>query len=151
MASVLTAFERLLRTLAFFIQRVDLGRRKREHIGDEDSSHAIIVDHKVLLPYPVDLLRLMDFDVIDQLIEHSGAQGLGSGVFADGGYKHGHYVAVGVLDGVVTVDAVVSKFLLFRVSTLWGAYQYHGRLHVSFFTFREKSGRIAPKGGIFCV
>ena len=25
-ASVLTAFERLLRTLAFFIQRVDLGR-----------------------------------------------------------------------------------------------------------------------------
>jgi hypothetical protein len=26
MASVLTAFERLLRTLAFFIQRVDLGR-----------------------------------------------------------------------------------------------------------------------------
>jgi len=42
----------------------------------------------VLLPYPVDLLRLVDFDVIDQFIEHPGDQGLGSGVFADGGDKH---------------------------------------------------------------
>ena len=46
------------------------------------------MDHKVLLPYPVDLLRLMDFDVIDQLIEHPGGQNLGSCVFADGGDKH---------------------------------------------------------------
>ena len=42
----------------------------------------------MLLPYPVDLLRLVDFDVIDQFIEHPGGQGLGSGVFADGGDKH---------------------------------------------------------------
>lgn len=46
------------------------------------------MDHKMLLPYPVDLLRLIDFDVIDQLIEHPGGQNLGSCVFADGGDKH---------------------------------------------------------------
>ena len=103
MASVLTAFERLLRTLAFLYSELTwgvvdnyalsciyrhLGRRKWEHIGDEDGSHTVVMDHKVLLPYPVDLLRLMDFDVIDQLIEHPGGQNLGSGVFADGGDKH---------------------------------------------------------------
>ena len=43
------------------------------------------MDHQVLLPYPVDFLRLVDFDVIDQFIEHPGGQGLGSSVFADGG------------------------------------------------------------------
>ena len=42
----------------------------------------------MLLPYPVNLLRLMDFDVIDQLIEHPGGQNLGSCVFTDGGDKH---------------------------------------------------------------
>ena len=42
----------------------------------------------MLLPYPVDFLRLIDFDVIDQLIEHPGGQNLGSCVFADGGDKH---------------------------------------------------------------
>ena len=103
MASVLTAFERLLRTLAFLYSELTwgvvdnyalsciyrhLGRRKWEHIGDEDGSHTVVMDHKVLLPYPVDLLRLMDFDVIDQLIEHPGGQNLGSGVFADGGDRH---------------------------------------------------------------
>jgi hypothetical protein len=46
------------------------------------------MDHKMLLPYPVDLFRLMDFDVIDQLIEHPGGQNLGSCVFTDGGDKH---------------------------------------------------------------
>ena len=42
----------------------------------------------MLLPYPVDLFHLMDFDVIDQLIEHPGGQNLGSCVFTDGGDKH---------------------------------------------------------------
>ena len=65
-----------------------LGCRKWEHIGNEDGSHTVVMDHKVLLPYPIDLLHLMDFDVIDQLIEHPGGQNLGSCVFADGGDKH---------------------------------------------------------------
>ena len=46
------------------------------------------MDRKMLLPYPVDFLRLIDFDVIDQLIEHPGGQNLGSCVFTDGGDKH---------------------------------------------------------------
>lgn len=46
------------------------------------------MDHKMLLPYPVNLLRLMDFDVIDQLIEHPGGQTLGSCVFTDSRDKH---------------------------------------------------------------
>ena len=46
------------------------------------------MDRKMLLPYPVDFLRLIDFDVIDQLIEHPGGQNLGSCVFADGGDRH---------------------------------------------------------------
>ena len=102
-SSVLTAFERLLRTLAFLYSELTwgvvdnyafscihrhLGCRKWEHIGNEDGSHTVVMDHKVLLPYPIDLLRLMDFDAIDQLIEHPGGQNLGSCVFADGGDKH---------------------------------------------------------------
>ena len=103
MASVLTAFERLLRTLAFLYSELTwgvvddyafsciyrhLGCREWEHIRDEDCPHTVVMDHQVLLPYPVDFLRLVDFDVIDQFIEHPGGQGLGSSVFADGGDKH---------------------------------------------------------------
>ena len=85
MASVLTAFERLLRTLAFLYSKLTwgvvddyafsciyghLGCREWEHIRDEDCPHTVVMDHQVLLPYPVDFLRLVDFDVIDQFIEH---------------------------------------------------------------------------------
>ena len=48
------------------------------------------MDHKVLHLFAFDLLCLMDFNVIDQFIEHTGRQGLCLGVFADGADKHIH-------------------------------------------------------------
>ena len=46
------------------------------------------MDGQPLFPLAVDLLRLMDLDALDQLIQHPGRQLLGPCVFADGGDEH---------------------------------------------------------------
>ena len=75
----------------------------------------------MLLPYPVDLFRLMDFDVIDQLIEHPGGQNLGSCVFTDGGDKHGSMISIDctLVDAEVARNMFESSELEWLVSRLW--------------------------------
>ena len=46
------------------------------------------MDGQPLFPLAVDLLRLMDLDALDQLIQHPGRQFPGPCVFADGGNEH---------------------------------------------------------------
>lgn len=50
--------------------------RGRQSIGirDEQGTDAVVMDGQFLNPLPVDLLSLIDLNVIDQLIYHSGCQ-----------------------------------------------------------------------------
>ena len=43
-------------------------------VWDEQGADAVVMDGQFLNPLPVDLLSLMDFDVIDQLIQHPWCQ-----------------------------------------------------------------------------
>ena len=57
-------------------------------LGDVDDAHTVIVDRQPLLPYAVHLLRLMDFDMIDELVHHSRRQLPCAGILSDGGDEH---------------------------------------------------------------
>ena len=46
------------------------------------------MDGQPLFPHAINLLRLMDFDALNQLIQHLRRQLLGPCVFADGGDEH---------------------------------------------------------------
>lgn len=50
--------------------------RHRQGIGirDEQGADAVVVDGQFLNPLPVDLLSLIDLNVIDQLVYHTGRQ-----------------------------------------------------------------------------
>lgn len=44
----------------------DLRHGDLERVGNVDCTDAMIMNRQVLLPYPVDLLGLMDFNVLDE-------------------------------------------------------------------------------------
>ena len=62
--------------------------RQREDIGNEDRSHAVVMDRELLHPLTVDLLCLMGLYAVDQLIQHTGCQFLCPCVFTNGGDEH---------------------------------------------------------------
>ena len=57
-------------------------------VGDNQSSDAVVVDGQFLNPLTIDFFGLVNFNVVDQLIQHLGCQLFGMGVFADNGEKH---------------------------------------------------------------
>ena len=57
-------------------------------IRDKQGTDTIVVDGQFLNPFTVDLLGLMDFDVVDQFVQHPRRQLLGTGILADGRQEH---------------------------------------------------------------
>ena len=57
-------------------------------IWDEQSADTIVVDGQFLDPFTINFFGLVNFNVVDQLIQHPGCQLFGTGVFADNGKKH---------------------------------------------------------------
>ena len=47
---------------------------QRQHFGDCDFSHAVIMDAKPLLPRPINFLGIVNFDFLNQLVEHPGRE-----------------------------------------------------------------------------
>ena len=92
-ASVIIGFEYSVRTLAFLCgvaERhsfasfyVDVEVRDILPIGNLKSSDAVIMHHYFLCNDPVDTLRVIDFDVVDQFRHHSPRQFLCVGVTPD--------------------------------------------------------------------
>lgn len=64
--------------------------RHRQGIGirDKQGADAVVVDGQFLNPLPVDFLSLIDLNVIDQLVYHSGYQLLRPCVLSHSGKKH---------------------------------------------------------------
>ena len=47
---------------------------QRQHFRDCDFSHAVIMDAKPLLPRPINFLGIVNFDFLNQLVEHPGRE-----------------------------------------------------------------------------
>ena len=49
-------------------------------VRDKQGSDAVVADSQFLNPFAVDFLGLMDFNVVDQFVQHPGCQLLGTGI-----------------------------------------------------------------------
>ena len=56
---------------------------ERQHFRDCDFSHAVIMDAKSLLPHTINFLRMVNLDLLNQLIEHPGRELACAGVALD--------------------------------------------------------------------
>ena len=94
-----------------------IGDGQREDIGNENSSHAVIMDRELLHPLTVDLLCLVDLNAVDQLIQHTGHQLLCPCVLADGGNEHirCHGLAAQLIHFRSERLDLLGQFLLFRL------------------------------------
>ena len=71
-----------------------------QHFRDCDYSHAVIVDAKPLLPHTINFLRIVNLDLLNQLIEHPGRELACAGVLSHQRDEHirGHGLAALLLD-----------------------------------------------------
>ena len=78
------------------------------------------MDGQFLNPLPVDFLGLVNFNVVDQLIQHPGCQLFSTGVFADNGEKHicGNGFACQLLNFRAEGFHALLEFQLFRLVAL---------------------------------
>ena len=69
---------------------IDRHIRDGQEIGirDKQGADAVVVDGQFLNPLPVDFLSLIDLNVIDQLVYHSGCQLLRPCVLSHSGKKY---------------------------------------------------------------
>ena len=77
--------------------------------------HTVIMDGETLHPRPIDLLRLMDFDVLNQLVQHPGSELSGPRVLADRRDEHirRHSLALGAFNALLQGFDLGPEFLLF--------------------------------------
>ena len=88
---------------------------QRQHFRDCDFSHAVIMDAKPLLPRPINFLGIVNFDFLNQLVEHPGRELTCAGVLSHQRDEHirGHGLAALLLDfGAEFFDFLHQLFLL---------------------------------------
>ena len=92
----------------------DVRHGEGQFFGDGDCPNAIIVDGEALHPGPVDLHRLVDFDVLHQLVQHPARELFGPRVLADSRHKNirRHSLAPGALNALLQGFDLAPQLLL---------------------------------------
>ena len=92
----------------------DVRHREGQCSGNRDRPHTVIMDGETLYPRPIDFLRLMNFDVLNQLVQHSGCELFGPRVLADRRDEHirRHSLALGAFNALLQGLDLGSEFLL---------------------------------------
>lgn len=92
----------------------DVRHGERQVLRNGDRADTVVVNGKPLYPNAIDLLRLMDLNALDKLIQHPGRQFPGPRIFSDRRNKHirCHSLALGALDAFLQGFDFVPQLLL---------------------------------------
>ena len=87
---------------------------ERQHFMDCDFSHAVIMDAKSLFPYTINFFRIINLNLLNQLIEHPGRELACAGVLSYQRDEHirGHGLTALLLDFGAELFDFLCQFLL---------------------------------------